>query len=313
MISLTAITFTILYTVYIAFHNSTERVKDKIDYAFKSAITEDYNERLAYISYYHPEPTNWDIKMYAIAPGLHRKVKSYTIRTGQGKTIYTFKDSLDGQKAKRMLNQYILSQLKPIKTDELNAIFKRILSGYNITGKTGIIYYNENLSQCNSQDSNISPTAYYTPRYILDITQRIQAQAWVDYNFKTILKHTDSTIFWFIGQLIIIACILIFYKKEKNAKETPALMVIDMKKQELHIGEKNCNIQKLDLTLLNMLHEKAGTCVSREEIKQSFWPTDDNANEKIDAHIKTIRKILKEFPEFKLVTVRGKGYYLTIP
>lgn len=87
MISLTAITFTILYTVYIAFHNSTERVKDKIDYAFKSAITEDYNERLAYISYYHPEPTNWDIKMYAIAPGLHRKVKSYTIRTKQGKTI----------------------------------------------------------------------------------------------------------------------------------------------------------------------------------------------------------------------------------
>lgn len=313
MISLTAITFTILYTVYIAFHNSTERVKDKIDYAFKSAITEDYNERLAYISYYHPEPTNWDIKMYAIAPSLHRKVKSYTIRTKQGKTIYTFKDSLDEQIAKRMLNQYILSELKPIKTDELNAIFKRILSGYNITGKTGIIYYNENLSQCNSQDSNISPTAYYTPRYILDITQRIQAQAWVDYNFKTILKHTDSTIFWFIGQLIIIACILIFYKKEKNAKETPALMVIDMKKQELHIGEKNCNIQKLDLTLLNMLHEKAGTCVSREEIKQSFWPTDDNANEKIDAHIKTIRKILKEFPEFKLVTVRGKGYYLTIP
>lgn len=313
MISLTAITFTILYTVYIAFHNSSERVKDKIDYAFKSAITEDYNERLAYISYYHPEPTNWDIKMYAIAPSLHRKVKSYTIRTKQGKTIYTFKDSLDEQIAKRMLNQYILSELKPIKTDELNAIFKRILSGYNITGKTGIIYYNENLSQCNSQDSNISPTAYYTPRYILDITQRIQAQAWVDYNFKTILKHTDSTIFWFIGQLIIIACILIFYKKEKNAKETPALMVIDMKKQELHIGEKNCNIQKLDLTLLNMLHEKAGTCVSREEIKQSFWPTDDNANEKIDAHIKTIRKILKEFPEFKLVTVRGKGYYLTIP
>lgn len=310
---LAAIILTILYTVYITFHNSTERVKDKIDHAFKSAITEDYNERLAYISYYHPEPTNWDIKMYTIAPSLHRKVKSYTIRTKQGKTIYTFKDSLDEQTAKHLLNQYILSQLKPIKTDELNAIFKRILSGYNITGKTGIIYYNEHLSQYSSRGSTISPTAYYTPRYTLDITQNIKAQAWADYDFKTILKHTDSTIFWFIGQFMIIACILIFYKKEKNAKDTPALMVIDMEKQVLHIGEKNCNIQKLDLTLLNMLYEKAGVCVSREEIKQSFWPTDDNANEKIDAHIKTIRKILKEFPEFKLVTVRGKGYYLTIP
>lgn len=313
IILLTAITFSILYTVYIAFHNSTERVKDKINSAFKSAITEDYNERLAYISYYHPEPTNWDIKMYAIAPSLHGKVKSYTIRTGQGKTIYTFKDSLNGQIAKRMLNQYILSQLKPIKTDELNAIFQKILSGYDITGKTGTIYYNKHHSQYSCQSSKISPTAYYTPRYTLDITQNIKAQAWVDYDFKTILKHIDSTIFWFIAQFMIIASILIFYKKEKNAKEAPALMVIDMKKQALYIDEKACNIQKLDLTLLNMLYEKAGTCVSREEIKQSFWPTDDNANEKIDAHIKTIRKILKEFPEFKLVTVRGKGYYLTIP
>ena len=57
-------------------------------------------------------------------------------------------------------------------------------------------------------------------------------------------------------------------------------MNIDMEKQELYIGNKKCNIQKLDLTLLNMLYEKAGTCVSREEIKKSFWPTDDNANEK---------------------------------
>ena len=80
-----AVTTTVLYTVYIAFHNSTERVNTQIDHAFKSAITEDYNERLAYISYYHPEPTNWDIKMYTIAPSLHQKVKSYTIRTRQGK------------------------------------------------------------------------------------------------------------------------------------------------------------------------------------------------------------------------------------
>lgn len=38
-----------------------------------------------------------------------------------------------------------------------------------------------------------------------------------------------------------------------------------------------------------------------------------NANEKIDAHIKSIRKVLKEFQEYKLITVRGKGYYLRIP
>ncbi len=235
-----AVTITVLYTVYIAFHNSAERVNTQIDHAFKSAITEDYNERLAYISYYHPEPTNWDIKMYTIAPSLHQKVKSYTIRTRQGKTIYTFKDSLDEQTAKRMLNQYILSQLKPIKPDELNATFRKILSDHGITGRTGTIYYNKSISQHSDQSSAIPRTAYNTPRYIVDITQNIKVQAWVNYDL-------------------------------------------------------------------------AGTCVSREEIKKSFWPTDDNANEKIDAHIKSIRKVLKEFQEYKLITVRGKGYYLRIP
>ena len=47
----------------------------------------------------------------------------------------SFKDSLDEQTAKRMLNQYILSQLKPIKPDELNATFRKILSDHDITGK----------------------------------------------------------------------------------------------------------------------------------------------------------------------------------
>mgnify|MGYP000264260917 CR=1 FL=1 len=40
-----AVTITVLYTVYIAFHNSAERVNTQIDHAFKSAITEDYNEK----------------------------------------------------------------------------------------------------------------------------------------------------------------------------------------------------------------------------------------------------------------------------
>lgn len=91
------------------------------------------------------------------------KVKSYTIRTRQGKTIYTFKDSLDEQTAKRMLNQYILSQLKPIKPDELNATFRKILSDHGITGRTGTIYYNKSISQHSDQSSAIPRTAYNTP------------------------------------------------------------------------------------------------------------------------------------------------------
>ena len=61
---------------------------------------------------------------------------------------------------------------------------------------------------------------------------------------------------------------------------------------------------------LNLIYcERQGKCLTREEIKQEFWPKDVNAGEKIDTHIKTIRKILKDFPRYQVVTVRGKGYY----
>ena len=75
-----------------------------------------------------------------------------------------------------------------------------------------------------------------------------------------------------------------------EAEETEKGILIDLEKQTLH--------------------ERKGECVTREEIKQRFWNTDDNASEKIDTHIKTIRKILKDFPGYQVMTVRGKGYYL---
>ena len=56
---------------------------------------------------------------------------------------------------------------------------------------------------------------------------------------------------------MILIFILIFLKKEKDTQTLLTLMNIDMEKQELYIGNKKCNIQKLDLTLLNMLYERA--------------------------------------------------------
>lgn len=119
-----------------------------------------------------------------------------------------------------MLNQYILSQLKPIKPDELNATFRKILSDHGITGRTGTIYYNKSISQHSDQSSAIPRTAYNTPRYIVDITQNIKVQAWVNYDFKTILRHIDNTLFWLIGQLMILIFILIFLKR-KGYSNTP--------------------------------------------------------------------------------------------
>lgn len=308
-------------TLFVLLRNGAERTRRNIDYAFKEAIRKDYHDRLSYAIYYHSCPMSPEVRMYLAAPPLDKKIKGYTLKTRKGNTIYTFKDSLDEKTVKPWMGQGILSQVRPIKPNELNAIFRDILSKHDITGKTGVVCYLKKVSSYSSADSIVPLSAYCTPRYTLDITGGVKVQAWVDADFITIWKSADTTILWFFVELMIVAGLFILYRKRKKAHvrlEESSVFVqegilIDLDKQELHIDGVSCGIQKLDLTLLHLFWGREGACVDREEIKQVFWPTDDNANEKIDAHIKMIRKILRDFPQYQLVTVRGKGYYLVCP
>lgn len=309
----------ILLTLFISLHNGTKQIQHEIDSAFKEAIDKSYNNRLLYMSYAKPESLSYDLMRYIITPAEKGKVKSFVLKSRKGNTIITLKDNLDKETGKRMINEYIFSEIYPIKADELNALFEEMLSKYKITGKTGTVYYSESIPHYSQNDSIIPTSAYSTPRYTLDITGRIKVQAWIDYKFTAIIRHINNITWFFIGLLIITsALIIIYYKKSdtkiynKDLSPSSKDLEIDLEKQELRINGISCNIQKLDLMLLDVFYRNTGKCVDREDIKQNFWPTDDNANEKIDTHIKAIRKILKDFPEYQLVTVRGKGYYLKI-
>lgn len=314
LIIFTAVIAAVLFTLAIAFRNGTKRIESETAYAFREAVSKDYHNRLTYARYFHPASPNWDLRKYVLSPTLDRKIKDYTVRTKAGKTIYTFKDSLDEETAKTLLNQYILSQLKPLKADELNAAFQSALADRDITGKSGVVCYDRQTPQYSGNDSLIPPSACHTPRYTLDIAQNLRVQGWADYDAKTLLRYTDNTLCWVAVQFVLLTALLLYRKKKRSGGESlPHEMRIDLEKQELFIDGTLCSIRKLDLQLLHILFEKAGTCVDREEIKQTFWPTDENANEKIDAHIKAIRRVLKDFPAYRLVTVRGKGYYLSVP
>ena len=79
----------------------------------------------------------------------------------------------------------------------------------------------------------------------------------------------------------------------------------------LLIDGMQCAISSLDLQLLYLLWEKKGECVNREDLKTACWPHDPQADEKLDAHIQTIRKVLQDFPDYRISTAKGRGYYLT--
>lgn len=308
----------ILFALLISLHNGVQRTRYDIDCAFKEAIDKNYNSRLLYMSYARPESVRHDVMRYIITPAEKGKVKNYIFKSKKGNTIITLKDSLDKEVGKRLINEYIFSQVYPINLDELDSLFHERLKRRHVKGKTGIVYYSEKAPRYSDNDSIVPASAYCTPRYTLDITEKIKVQAWVDYQFSTIIGHTNNIVWWFIILFALTSAFFIYYNRKrkdiKNVEVTPPApkgIEIDFEKQELHIDGVLCNIQKLDLMLLDIFLRKVGICVDREDIKQAFWPTDDNANEKIDAHIKAIRKILKDFPEYQLITVRGKGYYLT--
>ena len=43
----------------------------------------------------------------------------------------------------------------------------------------------------------------------------------------------------------------------------------------------------------------------------NFYRRDtDQADEKLETHIQIIRKVLQDFPDYRIVTVKGRGYYL---
>lgn len=306
----------LLSVIATAFHSSQKRVESTIDDAFKETIERDYQHRKSYLTRHSTHKFKAEVQNYALAPSVNRRINSYSIQTQMGTTIYRFKDSINEENAKRLLNQYLLELSHPIHPKQLKTFFQECLSKKGIDGSIGVLCIRNNTRQWSEADSIVPTTAYSTPRHTLDITGHLKVQAWADYPWVILVKHLDPVVYVL---LLFITGVLLWiwptHKKKEVETETiaPHGILIDMEKQEMSIDGKPCIIARLDLTILQMLHERKGECITREELKQLFWPTDDNAGEKIDTHIKTIRKTLKEFPQYQIVTVRGKGYYLQTP
>lgn len=300
----------LLLSLHIARENSKERIQHEVNQAFKAAVETDYVVRLEQFRYNNRSGAPEEIRRYITAPAFDRKIKRYTLRTKHTKTVYTFKDSVNERWAKRLLNETILAKWQPADAEKLNEIFRYELEERKIYGKTGVIYTHGKTKQY-SREKLPTDAGCITPHYQIDLTGNVRTQAWVNYTPLTLLHYADSTFFWFLALLLAGGSLCLFYTRRKEIP-APEGIFIDTDKQELCIDGIRCAIPRLDLYLLHLFLENKGQCVSRETIKSQFWATDSNADEKIDTHIKILRKILRDFPKYRLVTVRGRGYYLDI-
>lgn len=270
-----AISWLVLTVVFcFSLTKGEQSIRQEINRAFREAIDRHYAERVEIFQRFHTPDVNPYAEYYKTAPICGRKIKSYELRTWNSTTLFVFKDSTDETKARRLLNEHILAQANPIDADKLNTLLQARLASEGITGN-------------------------------------IKAQAWADYDSLTSVRHIDNTFYYTLIFLTLIYIGMGMYRKRMHtATVCDQGIFIDKNKRELRIDGIPRTIARLDLELFSLLWEKKGRCVSREEIKRRFWQTDLNADEKIDTHIKNLRKALKPFPSYRIVTVRGKGYYL---
>ena len=297
--------------VLTAFHGSQKRIEATIDDAFKYAVEKDFQNRKLYLT--RNNAIRYGVRDYALSPSIDRKITSYTLKTRTGNITYQFRDSISEETAKKLLTQHLLEKIHRLNPNHLKKLFQERLLEKDIEAKVGVLCLRDTVGYWSEADSIVPQKAYSTPRQVLDITGKMKVQAWADYSVGTVWSHLDPVVYVFLLLLIGVLMWIWPTKAKKSVsteEDSPAEgILIDLEKQELSIDGVSCVITKLDLAILALLYERKGECVTREEIKQQFWPLDDNAGEKIDTHIKTIRKILKEFPQYQIVTVRGKGYY----
>lgn len=297
----------------INFQQGKYNIRLKTTQAIQESITKDYYKRLFQNNVY-------------IAKPLGRKIKGAKITIGENIKNIIFKDSTDEQIAHQLVDQYMFAQFNPIIPNDFNTIFKEELKKNGITGKVGIIYRHNGIPQYSDNDSISPRSALRTHIKMVDIKNTISVQGWVDYNWKTLLKHTDAKNLWIILGCYTASLIVVLFKKKRIKNiEKPTLqgdnltyckvgkIKLDLEKRLLYINKAECPITNMDFDLLRMFMEAPNHYLAREDIKEAFWPKEDSADNKINSHITSLRSKIKDLKEYSIKRIKGKGYCLIVP
>ena len=90
--------------------------------------------------------------------------------------------------------------------------------------------------------------------------------------------------------------------------------VFDLKKYEALKGGKDIKYTTLELQMVNLLYERKGEVVTREDFLNRVWGENNTlvTERTIDSHIANIRKKLEDNPSDPeyILSVRGVGYKL---
>lgn len=314
----------IILTIYSPFDSGRENIAILMNEALKETIAIDFHRR-----------NNKEMKVMNNSPS--RKIKKIKIMGEKGPETIEFKDSIEEYLAEQLVAQYILAQIHPVVLNDFNTIFNEELKKRGISCPTGIICQHNDKTQYSGQDTITLKKAIITPPVVLDIKNTVKVQAWAGCDRMTLLRHTNKKALGYVIFFFIASASVLFYKgKKKETPENTTVNIqkvkdtetipsppqgirIDENKQKIYIDCKECVTTKMEFLILALLIREPDHFVTREQIAQTLWPKENEIvdavllNNRIDGHIKGLRKTLYEFPGYQLTTIKGKGYRLFIP
>lgn len=304
---------------YVAFKDEKTNVLITMKDSLREAINIDYQERLNKILiHYRP---------------LGRKVKGVQIEYGDSLEIIYFEDSTHESLATQLANLYVMTRIIPVNPDNFNKIFQEEWEKNGVSAaKTGIIYRYNKKKVFSDNDSISFQKALVTPVQAIDAKRTAGVQAWAMIHWTEIVKHTTPKVLWsIIAYFIVLIWVSLSFLKKPQEKETPAnpdcipceeipdnpdyiqlgKMTLKLESKKLYIGDRLCHIAPADFNLLELFIKTPKHLLTKEDIKNAFWPKDNNPENKIYSHISTLKSSLKDFPEYQIVTEKG-GYRLVI-
>lgn len=292
---------------YVAFKDEKANALITMKDSLREAINIDYQERLN--------------KILASYRPLGRKVKGVQIEYGDSLEIIYFEDSTHESLATQLANQYVMTRIIPVNPDNFNKIFQEEWEKNGVSAaKTGIIYRYNKKKVFSDNDSISFQKALVTPVQAIDAKRTAGVQAWAMIHWTEIVKHTTPKVLWsIIAYFIVLIWVSLSFLKKPQEKETPAnpdciqlgKMTLKLESKKLYIGDRLCHIAPADFNLLELFIKTPKHLLTKEDIKNAFWPKDNNPENKIYSHISTLKSSLKDFPEYQIVTEKG-GYRLVI-
>ena len=284
--------------------------------------------------------------------GLGRKMKSIKLQTGDGPETIEFKDSIEEERGIQLVNQYMFTKFNPLQPHDFNEVFQQELIKRGVNGKTGVIYYHEDIAHSSEENLEIIASAIQSSKTFIDAKKTAAVKAWVDCDLLTCLRHGSLGA---LGALVLNVVLLILYivfmarrssRSPYQVMEQPVHIIIPANGNStdesasrendsplLPFTEKGIRIDKnlkqayidgrllqttpMTFSIFQLLAENMEVPITRQQLEQELWEnpekeTDSAIGNRLHQNISKLRKALKDFPQYGIEGGKGKGYKLTL-